>query len=171
MVLRKHYGVAIQVAKHLKLPESWILEHWAYHKVMSDPSKMEILNLYFIQSLILICGFLDDIEVARKITEKFKNPSVEGISFCNIAARAHQNGRDELAIKLLDLEPRAALHVPLLLKMGKFDRAVASATQSGDTELVTSVLLEIKKKMMLSNFHVSAVLVLRCIVTKTLVFR
>lgn len=99
--------------------------------------------------------FIDDNEVARKITEKFKNPSVEGISFCNIAEKAHQSGRDELAIKLLDLEPRTALHVPLLLKMGKFAQAVASATQSGDTELVTSVLLDVKKKMMLSNFHVS----------------
>lgn len=93
--------------------------------------------------------------MARKITEKFKNPSIEGISFCNIAEKAHQSGRDELAIKLLELEPRASLQVPLLLKMGKFERAVASATQSGDTELVTSVLLEIKKKMMLSNFHVN----------------
>lgn len=100
--------------------------------------------------------FIDDNEVARKITEKFKNPSVEGISFCNIAEKAHQSGRDELAIKLLELEPRTALHVPLLLKMGKFAQAVASATQSGDTELVTSVLLDVKKKMMLSNFHVSA---------------
>ncbi|KAH8311776.1 hypothetical protein KR044_008047, partial [Drosophila immigrans] len=132
LVFRKHYAVAIQVAKHLKLPESWILEHWAYHKVMHDQN---------------------DNEVARKITEKFKNPSIEGISYCNIAEKAHQSGRDELAIKLLELEPRASLQVPLLLKMGNFDRAVASATQSGDTELVTSVLLEIKKKMMLSNFH------------------
>ncbi|XP_064535512.1 vacuolar protein sorting-associated protein 16 homolog [Drosophila montana] len=132
LLFRKHYAVAIQVAKHLKLPESWILEHWASHKVMHDQN---------------------DNEVARKITEKFKNPSIEGISFCNIAEKAHQNGRDELAIKLLELEPRASVQVPLLLKMGKFERAVASATQSGDTELVTSVLLEIKKKMMLSNFH------------------
>lgn len=38
--------------------------------------------------------------MARKITEKFKNPSVEGISFCNIALKAHENGRDELAIKV-----------------------------------------------------------------------
>jgi len=100
--------------------------------------------------------FADDNEVARKITEKFKNPSVEGISYCNIAEKAHESGRDELAIKLLELEPRASLHVPLLLKMGKFGRAVASATQSGDTELITSVILEIKQKMMLSNFHVSS---------------
>ncbi|EDW82995.1 uncharacterized protein Dwil_GK22550 [Drosophila willistoni] len=134
LVFRKHYGVAIQVAKHLNLPESWILEHWAYHKVMNDHN---------------------DNEVARKITEKFKNPSVEGISFCNIAEKAHQNGRDELAIKLLELEPRAFLQVPLLLKMRKFDRAVASATQSGDTELITTVLLEIKMNMMLSNLHMT----------------
>ncbi|XP_062127143.1 vacuolar protein sorting-associated protein 16 homolog [Drosophila sulfurigaster albostrigata] len=132
LVFRKHYGVAIQVAKHLKLPESWILEHWAFHKIMHDPN---------------------DNEVARKITEKFKNPSIEGISYCNIAEKAHQSGRDKLAIILLEMEPRASLQVPLLLKMEEFERAVASATQSGDTELVTSVLLEIKKKMMLSNFH------------------
>lgn len=92
--------------------------------------------------------------MARKITEKFKNPSVEGISFCNIATKAHQAGRDELATKLLELEPRTALRVPLLIKMRKFDRAVASATQSGDTELITQVLLEMKMHMMLSNLHV-----------------
>nr|AOM63317.1 vacuolar protein sorting 16A [Drosophila melanogaster] len=134
LVFRKHYAIAIQVAKHLNLPESWILEHWAYHKVMNDPN---------------------DTEVARKITEKFKNPSVEGISFCNIASKAHQAGRDDLAIKLLELESRASLHVPLLLKMRKFDRAVGSATQSGDTELITQVLLEMKMHMMLSNLHMT----------------
>ncbi|XP_054746626.1 vacuolar protein sorting-associated protein 16 homolog isoform X2 [Anastrepha obliqua] len=133
LVFRKHYAIAIQVAKHLKLPESWILEHWAYHKVVHDKN---------------------DNEVARKITEKFKNPSVQGISFCNIAEKAHDVGRDELAIKLLELEPRASLQVPLLLKLGKYDRAIRSATQSGDTELVATVLLEIKKKMMLANFNI-----------------
>jgi len=44
LVFRKHYAIAIQVAKHLNLPESWILEHWAYHKVMNDPS--ELLSFY-----------------------------------------------------------------------------------------------------------------------------
>jgi len=39
--------------------------------------------------------------------------------------------------------------------MRKFDRAVGSATQSGDTELITQVLLEMKMHMMLSNLHVS----------------
>lgn len=38
LVFRKHYGLAIQIAKHLKLPESRILEHWAFHKVTHDKS-------------------------------------------------------------------------------------------------------------------------------------
>lgn len=37
-MFRKHYGLAIQIAKHLKLPESRILEHWAFHKVTYDKS-------------------------------------------------------------------------------------------------------------------------------------
>lgn len=39
LVFRKHYGLAIQIAKHLKLPESRILEHWAFNKVTYDKSK------------------------------------------------------------------------------------------------------------------------------------
>ncbi|XP_055851662.1 vacuolar protein sorting-associated protein 16 homolog isoform X1 [Episyrphus balteatus] len=132
LVFRKNYAVAIQVAKHLKLPESWILEHWAIHKVYNDR---------------------DDNEVARKITEKFKNPSVQGISYCNIAEKAHDIGKDDLAIKLLELEPRSSLQVPLLLKLGKFDKALFSATQSGDTDLVQMVLLKIKENMTVTNFH------------------
>ncbi|ALC48042.1 Vps16A [Drosophila busckii] len=132
LVFRNHYAIAIQVAKHLIFPESWILEHWAYNQIMTNTN---------------------DVEVARKITEKFKNPSIEGISYCNIAEKAHEAGRDELAIKLLELEPRAEKQVPLLLKMGNYERAVASAAQSGDAELVTSVLLDVKKKVMLSKFH------------------
>lgn len=96
-----------------------------------------------------------DTAVARKITEKMKNFSIADISFCNIAEKAHQSGRDELAIKLLELEPRVSLHVPFLLKLGEFNRALSSATQSGDTELITAVLLEIMNKMMLSDIHVS----------------
>lgn len=39
LVFRKQYGLAIQIAKHLKLPECRILEHWAFHKITYDKSK------------------------------------------------------------------------------------------------------------------------------------
>lgn len=48
LVFRKHYAVAIQVAKHLKLPEQRILEHWAIYKVEHDKSE------YFFLQIILV---------------------------------------------------------------------------------------------------------------------
>lgn len=96
-----------------------------------------------------------DTEVARKITEKMKSLLINDVSFCNMAEKAHHIGRDELAIKLLELEPRVSLYVPFLLKLGKLKWAVSSATQSGDTELITSVLLEVMKIMLPSEIHVS----------------
>lgn len=124
---------------------------------MKDPSMMNLLTSYFIQSFNKYILLADDTdtEVARKITEKMKNLLINDVSFCNMAEKAHQSGRDELAIKLLELEPRVSLHVPFLLKLGKLNRAVSSATQSGDTELITSVLLEVMKIMLPSEIHVS----------------
>lgn len=43
LVFRKFYGLAIQIAKHLKLPESRILEHWAFNKVTYDKSELQFL--------------------------------------------------------------------------------------------------------------------------------
>lgn len=43
LVFRKHYGLAIQIAKHLTLSETRILEHWAYHKIINEPSKVFLL--------------------------------------------------------------------------------------------------------------------------------
>lgn len=55
----------------------------------------------------------------------------------------------------MELEPNASLQVPLLLKLGQHERALSSATQSGDTELVSNVLLNMKEKQGVRNFHVS----------------
>lgn len=49
LVFRKHYGMAIQIAKHLKLPESRILEHWAFHKVTYDKSKHCSKTFFFLK--------------------------------------------------------------------------------------------------------------------------
>lgn len=97
LVFRKHYGLAIHIAKHLKLPESRILEHWAFHKVIYDKSKLWFLKFNWL--LTDLPYFLtDDKEVAKKIALKFANPDVEGISFCNIAKKAEEIGKRELAI-------------------------------------------------------------------------
>ena len=132
LVFRKYYGLAIQIAKHLNLSESRILEHWAYHKITNEKS---------------------DAEVIQKIAEKFRDPSKLGISFCTIAKKAEEVGKTKLAIQLLELEPDQSLQVPLLLKLDENKKALLAATQSGDTDLIYMVLMQLKETTPLSKFQ------------------
>ncbi|PSN30635.1 Vacuolar protein sorting-associated protein 16 [Blattella germanica] len=92
LVLRRHYYLAIQIAKYLKLPynegSSRILAHWACYKLM-------------------------------------------------------------------DYEPRASLQVPLLLKLGEDRPALVKAIESGDTDLVYTVLLHLRENMPLGEFQMA----------------
>lgn len=132
LVFRKHYSLALQVSKHLSLSESRIMEHWAYHKIMYEKN---------------------DNEIIKKISEKFANALNLGISFCTIAKKAEEIGKTKLAIELLELEPNQSLKVPLLLKLGESRKALISATQSGDSNLIYMVLMELKDTTPLSKFQ------------------
>lgn len=132
LVYRKHYGLAIEIAKHLNLSESRILEHWAYHKIMYEKN---------------------DNEIIQKIAEKFRDPTMLGISFCTIAKKAEEVGKTKLAIQLLELEPNQSYQVPLLLKLNENKKALFAATQSGDTDLIYMVLIQLKETTPLSKFQ------------------
>lgn len=45
-------------------------------------------------------NWIDDDDVARKISDKLKLAGAQGISFCNIAKKAQELGRKDLAIKV-----------------------------------------------------------------------
>lgn len=55
--------------------------------------------------------------------------------------------------QLLELEPKSSLQVPLLLKLGENKKALLSATESGDTDLVYTVLLQLKEQGFMGDFH------------------
>lgn len=57
-----------------------------------------IIEGYIAQFHAAFSILIDDREVANKIALKFGNPEVEGISFCNIAKKAEEVGKRELAI-------------------------------------------------------------------------
>ena len=132
LVFRKHYGLAIEIAKHLNLSESRILEHWAYHKIMYETN---------------------DSVIIQKIADKFIDPTALNISFCTIAKKAEEVGKTKLAIQLLELEPNQSLQVPLLLKLGENKKALLAATQSGNTDLIYMVLMQLKETTPLSKFQ------------------
>ncbi|XP_034235328.1 vacuolar protein sorting-associated protein 16 homolog [Thrips palmi] len=135
LIRRRHYYMAIQICKHLKLPPakglSRILAEWAFYKVSQAKQDRE--------------------QVAKEIADKLgKAP---GISFKDIALRANNFGHTQLAIRLMDYEPRAREQVPLLLNLGQEVPALLKAMESGDTDLVYTVLLRMHAKMPLADFY------------------
>ncbi|KAI1238064.1 hypothetical protein IHE44_0012775 [Lamprotornis superbus] len=121
LVLRRLYPLAIRICEFLRLPEiqgvSRILAHWACYKVQQKDKSDE--------------------EVAQAINQKLGDTA--GISYSDIATRAYDCGRTELAIKLLEYEPRSGEQVPLLLKMKRSKLALGKAIESGDTDLALSL--------------------------------
>lgn len=57
------------------------------------------------------------------------------------------------SFQLLEMETKCSLQVPLLLKLGESKRALMSATKSGDTDLIYTVLLQLKETTQLADFQ------------------
>lgn len=130
LVNRKEYLLALKVSEYLHLPVDRIYVHWARQKVLSSSTDEDS-----------ICE-----EIVRKLNGK------RGISFEEVARAAYEDGRETLATRLLEHEPRAGKQVPLLLNVGEESIALDKAIESGDTDLVFYVLLHLKKKIPLSSF-------------------
>lgn len=127
---RHEYLLALRIAGYLHLPTDKIYVHWASAKVRQ--------------------GAEDDDTVCRLVVEKLSGKP--GISFETIARAAYDEGRGRLATELLNHEPRAGRQVPLLLSMEEDELALDKAIESGDTDLVYSVLHHLQRKLPLAVF-------------------
>lgn len=127
---RQDYLLALKIADHLKLPSDRIYVHWASTKVR--------------------VGAEDDEAICRLVVERLSGKP--GISFEEIARAAYHEGRARLATELLNHEPRGGRQVPLLLDMEEDELALDKAVESGDTDLMLMVLMQLKKKLPLAAF-------------------
>jgi hypothetical protein len=127
---RHEYLLALKIAGYLKLPSDRIYVHWASSKVR--------------------VGAEDDETICRLVVERLSGKP--GISFEEIARAAYHEGRSRLATELLNHEPRGGRQVPLLLDMEEDELALDKAIESGDTDLMLSVLLRLKRKLPLAAF-------------------
>lgn len=130
LINRHEYLLAIRIAGYLRLPTDRIYVHWASAKVR--------------------IGTEDDDSICRLVVEKLSGKP--GISFEAIARAAYDEGRGRLATELLNHEPRAGRQVPLLLSMEEDEIALDKAIESGDSDLILFVLLQLKKKLPLASF-------------------
>ncbi|OQO14833.1 hypothetical protein B0A48_00215 [Cryoendolithus antarcticus] len=127
---RQNYLLALRVSEYLRLPVDRIYTHWARQKVRSTTTNEQ--------------------DICHEIVEKLNGK--RGISFEEVARAAHDEGRKDLAVELLEHEPRAGKQVPLLLSIGEENAALDKAIESGDADLVFYVLLQIKRKTPLASF-------------------
>jgi len=130
LINRREYLLALRISSYLRLPTDRIYVHWASQKVR--------------------VGSEDEETICRLIVEKLAGK--RGISFEEIARAAYDEGRGHLATELLNHEPRAGKQVPLLLSMEEDEIALDKAIESGDTDLIFFVLLQLKKKLPLASF-------------------
>lgn len=130
LIDRHEYLLAIRLSEYLRIPPSRIHVHWASQKVRNSTEDEDT-----------ICD-----TVVRKLNGK------PGVSFEVIARAAYDEGRGHLATQLLNHETRAGKQVPLLLSMEEDEIALDKALESGDTDLVFFVLLQLKKKLPLASF-------------------
>lgn len=127
---RHQHLLAIKVSEYLHLPANKVYVHWASQKVKVSSS--------------------DDDAICDLIVSRLKGKT--GISFSSISQAAYDEGRGHLATSLLNSEPRAGKQVPLLLNMEEDEIALDKAIESGDTDLVFYVLLQLKRKLPLASF-------------------
>ena len=108
---RYHY-LAIQISKLWKLRVDEIYVNWACVKLIDQQYTDS-------QMCDLICQ---------------KLVSCKSVKYTDIARKALDYGRRELAIKLLENEPAISRKVPLLLYMKEYERALDKAIESSDPD-------------------------------------
>ncbi|KAG6170390.1 hypothetical protein E4U35_004459 [Claviceps purpurea] len=130
LLQRHEYLLALKIARYLKLPTDRIYVHWASTKVR--------------------IGAEDDDTACKQVVDRLAGKP--GISFEEIARAAYHEGRSRLATELLNHEPRGGRQVPLLLDMEEDELALDKAIESGDSDLILSVLIKLKVKLPLASF-------------------
>jgi len=127
---RGEYLLAIKLSEFLRLSMVNLYVHWARQKVRRSRD--------------------DEVTICKDIVDRLGDKP--GVSFQDIAKTAFDEGRTKLAIELLEHEPRAGKQVPVLLSLGENTRALDKAIESGDTDLVYHVLLQLKNNLPLATF-------------------
>ncbi|KAH7096912.1 vacuolar protein sorting-associated protein 16 [Auriculariales sp. MPI-PUGE-AT-0066] len=138
LTARSQHLLALRIASHLSMKPDAVLKHWASAKIARAKKADGTTE--------------DDAAICKTIVDKFLQLGGGDVSYAEIARRAWEVGRLPLAIQLLEHERRPADQVPLLLEMKDDKRALVKAVDSGDTDLVYTVLLDLHRRLQLGDF-------------------
>ena len=132
LIERRLFPLALAVTERLSVPHlrSNVLTHWAHHKMLS-------------------CANVPDDELARTLKEKLHK---ESLCYTDVADLAAKLNRPGLAVKLLNYENRPKAQIVGLLNLKERSTALAKAKESGDVDLVLTVLQHTKNVLPLADF-------------------
>jgi len=135
LIARRLFPLALEISQFLNLStaegKSRVLAHWAIYKVETSNT--------------------EESETARQVSSRLGLTS--DISYSDIAEKAAECGKKQLAIQLLEHEVKADRQVPLLLKLGQGAPALRKAIYSGDTDLIYHVILALQEQYSTADFH------------------
>lgn len=130
LIARQKHFLALKICEYLRLPSDKVYTHWACMKIKFSSD--------------------DEESIYRAIVERLS--SKKGVSFEKIAKTACDEGKQKLAVRLLDYTLKANNKILLLLDIGENEIALNKAIESGDTDLILYVILYLKDKLPLTHF-------------------
>jgi len=151
LLTRAQHGLALAIAQYWPLPGvvSRVVEHWACAKIKAEAGKRPHADIRdeIRKRLADVSSAACPYSAAAYSSGRTAGSEAVSVSFADMAAAAQAAGQRALATMLLQLEPRAAEQVPLLLRMGAGPQALQRALHSRDMDLVYMCLLHMRSTM------------------------
>jgi hypothetical protein len=139
-ILDQEHGETILVDTLLKYNLFYLADEIAKYLAFSGPITSHIYINW-------ACAKIDNDEPFEKISsqiyERLKND--KSISFVEIAHRAFERGKTELAKKLMDYETSVYKKVPVLIWLGEIQKGLDDACNSNDPNLIDLVIFRMMK--------------------------
>ncbi|KAG5446114.1 Vacuolar protein sorting-associated protein 16 [Clonorchis sinensis] len=187
LLARKHYPMAIEFVRvmpeskpsvdcssrksshtELGISLTQVLAHWACHSPSAGIEDSAAIGerLARIVERIYCPGScsspLSEVSGGPARTDPARFiPSLNGratIDFADVASQALVANREKVAEQLIEYEARAWHQVPLLLKLGRYNRALVRAVETGDPELIAVVVAALQDQAKLPPADLAMVL-------------
>ncbi|KCV70477.1 hypothetical protein H696_02818 [Fonticula alba] len=149
MLTRRHmHLLALRIAQFLNHAEATMPGPAVAGKAPAAPIRVDQILVDWAREKVR--QSTNDEELCWLIREKFR--SCPGVAYADVADMAFQTKRERLAENLLEFEPHPGRQVPLLLKMGKNEKALQRAIESGDPDMINELLGEMSENMSPTEF-------------------
>ncbi|CAH8558381.1 unnamed protein product [Schistosoma haematobium] len=177
LLMRRHYPMAIELVRiHQKhkwpisiLEESQsnygtctftrLLAHWACNSSITSSGAATLISERV--AAIVDKLFNNSSESKSKSSNHHANyysTSIPHLDFADVASQVISAGRETVAEQILEYEPRAWRQVPLLLKLSRYNRALVRAVETGNPELITTVVVALQEQSKLPPADLAMVL-------------